>query len=303
MIIVKITGGLGNQLFQYAYGRARAQENNTELKLDTRDLMDRQRSYALDTFSIVADLAEPVDFSHIGIPDMASRRLPARIQRKLFEMTQSRFPLAQRKIIREPSFTYNEDLARITNDHYCIGLWQTEKYFKKYEDVIKLDIQLAHPPSSAFSDLKKTITSCTAVSIHIRRGDYVSVAHTHSKHGVCPPEYYEKAIAHLNSSINRDQESLHHYFVFSDDIEWVKENMPILKNLKNVTYISNPDIQAHEEMILMSLCNHNIIANSSFSWWAAWLNAHTDKIIIAPQKWFNVAIETKDLIPEAWMRI
>ncbi len=120
--------------------------------------------------------------------------------------------------------------------------------------------------------------------------------HTNQKHGICPPEYYQQAIKYIQTQVNDP-----HFFVFSDDIGWVKSH---LKIPDPVNYVSNNDISSQEELLLMSSCKHNIIANSSFSWWGAWLNQYPEKIVIAPKKWFNLeTIDTRDLIPETWIRL
>jgi hypothetical protein len=296
MIIVRISGGLGNQLFQYAYGRSMAIKNTTELKLDISSLKNTERAFGLDVFTIKASLAEPLDYKKVGIVDVSKQDFFSKIQKKLIELLEENKPNNQKKIIREAGFTFNADLMEISGDHYVVGLWQSEKYFSSFRSDILSDLTLKNPLSPAADHLKSDMVALNSVSIHIRRGDYVSNAHTNQKHGVCPPEYYARTIEHITKHVSNP-----HFFVFSDDIAWVKEN---LKLPSQTTYVSGSTTQAHEELMLMSFCKHNIIANSSFSWWGAWLNQNPAKIVIAPKQWFATStIETKDLIPLSWVQL
>jgi hypothetical protein len=137
----------------------------------------------------------------------------------------------------------------------------------------------------------------SAVSIHVRRGDYVSDAGTNRFHGTCSVDYYHDAVDRISGFAPAS-----HFFVFSDGIDWAKEN---LRLRQPVTYVDfNDGEKNYEDLRLMSLCKHHIIANSSFSWWGAWLNPNPDKIVIAPKKWFNdPSINTDDLIPNSWLRL
>ena len=150
-----------------------------------------------------------------------------------------------------------------------------------------------HPKTQQY---KQEIIATESVSLHVRHGDYVTNADTNSFHGVCSLDYYKNAVSKIK------QEMPLPFFIFSDDIIWAKENLDFIGNMTFIEYNgATPD---HEEMYLMSLCQHNIIANSSFSWWGAWLNQNPNKIIIAPQNWFNdVSLDTKDLIPNEWIRL
>jgi len=136
-----------------------------------------------------------------------------------------------------------------------------------------------------------------SISLHIRRGDYVSNVYTNSVHGTCSLDYYQQAVTLLESKLNNP-----HFFIFSDDLAWAKEHLSFIEN---VTFVElDVNIPDHDEMFLMSQCLHHIIANSSFSWWGAWLNKNLDKIVIAPKRWFiDETYNTSDLIPDAWIRL
>jgi hypothetical protein len=248
MIIAKISGGLGNQLFQYAHGRKEALKQDARLILIPAHAdKDTPRDFLLDNFNIKANIK------------------------------------------KNAWYRYNPFVKTIS------GNWQSETYFKDAEKEIRSDLTLKKPLSEKAEEFKKLITASNSVSIHVRRGDYAENDRTKMKHGLCSPEYYSKAIAYVNEKISSPK-----FFVFSDDIAWVKSNL----NLPSSTvFVSGNNISECEELVLMSTCKHNIIANSTFSWWGAWLNTSPEKIIVAPKIWFASGIPENDLIPENWIRI
>ena len=140
------------------------------------------------------------------------------------------------------------------------------------------------------------ISQTNSVSLHIRRGDYVSNQKTNQTHGTCDLDYYQRCITEIEKEVENP-----YFFVFSDEIEWVKENLKINHPAEYVD--QNTGDKSYEDMRLMSQCKHNVIANSSFSWWGAWLNSYPDKIVFAPKRWFaSDKHNTKDLIPEGWKK-
>ncbi|MBS1565210.1 MAG: alpha-1,2-fucosyltransferase, partial [Bacteroidetes bacterium] len=152
-------------------------------------------------------------------------------------------------------------------------------------------------PSLANKAVLERVEKTNAVSLHIRRGDYVTVAHTNQLHGTCSIDYYQRA-AELIADVSPDPV----FYIFSDDIAWVRENLQLPFPIVFVE--GNDEAHAYEDMRLMSRCRHHILANSSFSWWGAWLNGRPDKIVVAPQKWMNNdSIVPKDLIPVSWKRL
>ena len=184
-----------------------------------------------------------------------------------------------------------------SKDFYFDGYWQSEKYFIDHReallDIFTLSKEISHQSKAYLQG----ITKSNSISLHIMRGDYVSNESTNKIHGTCDVEYYQQAFSKIKETHDNA-----HFFVFSDDLDWAKDNLGFIDK---ITYIElAEDIPDHEEMFLMSQCNHNIIANSSFSWWGAWLNQHINKIIIAPKNWFRVDIhDTKDLTPADWTLI
>lgn len=299
MIITRLSGGIGNQLFQYAIGRALALKNNDELKLDTHVFemgIEKGRSYKLDVFSIPASHATSMDFQVIGIPNPTRQELPFRLLRVAYRALESVYPLHKRKMIVEPSFHFCPDVLRIDGSCYLSGVWQSEKYFKQAEGVLRKELVFAEAPSPEAAQWVHTAQSCNSVSLHIRRGDYVSNQRANQLHGVCSLDYYKKAVGIILAQIPSPR-----FFVFSDDIDWAKRNL-LLQYPTH--FVSGSTIRDTEEMMVMSTCKNHIIANSSFSWWGAWLSENKSKIVIAPKEWFQTAdLDTNDLLPDTWIKI
>jgi Glycosyl transferase family 11 len=290
MIIVKLQGGLGNQLFQYAACRQLALKNNTLLFFDTTLLeytkqSDTKRKFELGVYNIRAGVADKALLQKVEKEAAAKNRL-----RKYFRFLDP-------CIYNEPHFYFDPLFLKLKKSTIVNGYLQSEKYFKAIENVIRQELVLNRPVSSKTASLKQEIDKTTAVSIHIRRGDYVNNEATQKAHGTCSMEYYQKAVSIIAAKVDNMQ-----LFIFSDDIDWVKNNF---HTTHPVTFVGHNDADhAYEDMYLMSCCHHNIIANSSFSWWGAWLNNNTSKIVVAPSKWFNeFDADTKDLLPPEWIKV
>ncbi len=293
MIIVRLKGGLGNQMFQYACGRALSEKNKRTLLLDLTSLLHRPsnpsstvRNYELDVFNI----QERFTFLSRLNKKISNSNLFYKINSKL-DILKDQLEIVKK--INDKEMGFDEQFFKIKGKIYLDGYWQSEKYFKDIEDIIRKEFILKSMGEEA-NKIKKVIEKeKNSVSIHIRRGDYVNNPKTLAIHGVCSIDYYKRAIKYINKKTKGVK-----FFVFSDDIPWVKENL----ELKNVFFVSNSNIKAEEDLFLMSLCKNNIIANSSFSWWGAWLNKNREKIVVAPQNWFNNKKE-KDIVPLSWIRI
>jgi hypothetical protein len=289
MIVVKLMGGLGNQMFQYATGRALALKSGDELFLDTsfleKDTAEHTyRKFALGHFNISAQLSQE-DFSHLDINN--------RIKNKIVNTISGRKNL---NYVKEKSFRFDRHLFDRPSNVYLDGYWQSEKYFNSYEEQIRNDFSLNTRMSDRNEEWKKKITGTESLFIHVRRGDYVSNPAANSFHGICDLSYYVTAIAKLNMLISNPV-----YYVFSDDIAWTAENLKI--DAENYI-VSSQRSDAVEEMYLMAHCKHGIIANSSFSWWGAWLISNRQKKIIAPLNWFaDSSLDITDLIPASWQKI
>ncbi len=287
MIITNLKGGLGNQMFQYALGRKISLENKCELKLDICGLEtankvgDIYRSFDLDAFNIKNVCATLNEINNLKYPF----GLFSKIVRKF------RF-----KILRQTYTGWEPNILNKTGNMYLDGFWQSPKYFNDIREVILKDFSLKLPISASMQLWTNKIQETNSVSIHVRRGDYVSNPRVQNEFGTCSENYYKAAISHLK----QNYEDLR-FFVFSDDIEWVQRNLELPAN---TTLVSDKVLTAPEELTLMSKCSHNIIANSSFSWWGAWLNTNPNKVAIAPTPWFNMKDHIyKDLIPNTWIAL
>lgn len=292
MIITKLIGGLGNQMFQYATGRRAAHINNTLLKLDITGYNNQvgitPRKYMLDIFNIHASIATKEEVSLFNIHSKN------RIQRNLHRII---LFFLRRYYIRQKTTGFTTEFLTVPDDSYLDGYWGSEKYFKDIEDIIRKEFTFKSKPDDINQKMINQMKNCDSVSIHIRRGDYVNDKKTNQFHGVCDLDYYIRAIALIAKKVNNPK-----FFVFSDDPQWAKQNLHLKSPCVYVDH--NTGKKDYEDMRLMSKCRHNIIANSSFSWWGAWLNSNKNKIVIAPKKWFNdKSINTKDLIPNSWIKI
>jgi len=293
MIIANLIGGLGNQMFQYACARALA----VELKLPLKVTLDMFGAFTFHNgpelehiFSLKLDIASPVELrSVIG----AVRALPA-VRRILAHNAFD--SLRGKDFIAEPCYSYWDGLLdRARGGGYLQGYWQSSRYFLKHAAIIKNDFTFRGQLTGYNAEIERAIRGSVAVGVHVRRGDYVNNAKTRSMHGTCAPGYYFKAIERVRHRIPMGTR----FFAFSDDPQWVTEVLiPCYPDL--VLVDNNRGENDYIDMRLMSLCNHNIIANSSFSWWAAWLNDNHEKMVIAPRRWFANDTDTRDLIPHEW---
>lgn len=294
MIIVKLMGGLGNQMFQYAAGKALALTHNTDLRFDlswfdTITKSDTVRTYNLTCFSFPDTIfASPKD-----LQSNKAIFLPSRIKKLIKRL----YPSFQKNVILEKYFHYDPSLLDSPSNAYIEGYWQSFRYFEPFSNIIREELRFQTPMDAENQKLSESILATPSVSLHIRRGDYVTNTHANDFHGTTSLEYYDSAIKAIYKHITEP-----HFFIFSDDIEWTTQNLSIPFN---ATYINhNHGNMAFEDMRLMSLCKHNIIANSTFSWWGAWLNTNPNKIVIAPKTWFqDNTINTNDLIPGSWLRV
>lgn len=261
MIITKLQGGLGNQIFQWAYGKHLSVKYSTPLYLDLsfykNQLGVTKRDFSLDKFTNISY-------------DILSNN--------------TNFSFSEKKIKSPKDDFIFKELKYDDKYHYYLnGYWQSEKYFLETEDIIRENLK---PNQSTIDKLKEKYKTDKSVSIHIRRTDYVN---SNGYHPVQPINYYEKGL-----KIIKDYENI---LVFSDDISWCKKNL----KFDNITFVENND--DIEDLWLMSLCDNNIIANSSFSWWGAWLNNNKEKKVIAPLNWFGSRLNTSDIIPTSWVKI
>lgn len=291
MIVARIMGGLGNQMFQYAAARRLALARNTELRLDVEYFAAQsKRQFALDGWRIRGAVATPCELS-LFLPRKRGQRI-ANLLRARWRGEPSP------AILREQQFHFQPEVLSAPNNSYLDGYWQSEKYFAEIADTLREEFTPALPLGARASTLAAEIAARDSISVHVRRGDYVQEAGVREIHGVCPLEYYQESVHRLAETISDP-----HCYVFSDDPAWVENNLHLDVPC---TFVA-PESAGGEvvDLHLMSRCRHHVIANSSFSWWAAWLNPSPHKRVLAPARWFaqGAGRDTRDLLPPAWGKV
>ena len=302
MVIVKLMGGLGNQMFQYAAGRSLALKHKTQLKLDLslyqhpwlkKLLGDPVRSFALDIFNIHTQPIDPFETPFLSwLPD--TRFTPWLY--KFNQIVRPNSPLMLREIPFEHAKSL-QNFHQVSPPLYLVGHWQSQDYFENFSQVIEQDFTLKHNLSKQNSKLSNKICAVNSVSIHIRRADYVYHSRINQFHGALSADYYQTCIAYIAQRVAHL-----HFYIFGDDLSWAKDNLQIKHPVTFVEHnYGTPNY--FEDMRLMSLCAHNIIANSTFSWWGAWLNKNPDKIVLAPKPWFKAKVNEQGIVPKGWIQI
>jgi len=296
--MVKVMGGLGNQMFQYAAARRLALARGSALKLDLSFYLDgvqagdHLRSFQLCHLNIAAEPASREEVAGF----CARARQPSKIA-ALELVRKLRRGAPGPRLHVERHFHFDPAVLRLSDDCYLDGYWQSEKYFAEVQEAIRAEFAPREPLTGKSLELAETIRSVNAVSVHVRRGDYVSAPAISAMHGSCSLDYYQGAVARLATALPAP-----HFFIFSDDPDWVREHLKLPYAMTLVAH-NGPD-EVCQDLRLMSLCRHHIIANSSLSWWGAWLSGHPGKSVIAPKRWFNdPSKRTGDLLPAGWIRL
>ena len=289
MVIVNVIGGLGNQMFQYAAGRALALSSRQLLLLDTSDFAGYPLHQGFELKRVFH--CETTIASSVEVVSLLGWRATPGIKRILARP--SLHFLHGDRLVVEPHFHYWPGLRDFTGPAYLHGYWQSERYFDDAADVIRQDFAFKLPFSPINSALAARIGAANAVSLHVRRGDYVLDPKTNATHGLCSPEYYRAAVRYV-----ADKTTSPEFFIFSDDIEWARTNVKMDYRCHYIDH--NCGMESHNDMRLMSLCRHHIIANSSFSWWGAWLNPDPKKLVVAPSNWFANGKTNEDMLPASW---
>ncbi|EAU52763.1 alpha-1,2-fucosyltransferase [Rhodobacterales bacterium HTCC2255] len=284
MIYTRIRGGLGNQLFQYSAARSLADYLNVSLGLDTREF-DENSPYkmSLNHFNIRADL---------NPPDLIKHKKDGKIAYIIDHIKGN-----QKKVYKEPFLSFDKNLFSNVDGTYLKGYWQSEKYFLRNRKNILSDINLIKKTDKFNTINLKEIKKSTSISLHIRRGDYLSNESYNETHGICSLSYYTDAVEYIKNRLGENIK----VFAFSDDPDWVLENLKLSVDIKIIN--NNTSANSFEDLRLMLNCDHNIIANSSFSWWGAWLNQNPEKIVISPKKWYNKKqLQNADIVPSSWLK-
>ncbi len=293
MVITRLKGGLGNQMFQYAAGKALAAQHQTKLQIDLSFLKQNPntkgvfiaREYELHNFDQIRD--EVFEFENL-------------YENRLVRKFKSFFRKKEVSRFFEKSMAFDPDFFKVQPPVLLDGYWQSEKYFNTHEQVIRKAFTFPH--LSAIDKNLEVLTeikAVNAISLHVRRGDYLNKLILEF-HGICTLNYYDESIAFMKAKYPDAT-----FFFFSDDTAWVKQELVLLTDKYRIVE-GNSGADSWKDMFLMSSCKHHIIANSSFSWWGAWLNSNPEKTVIAPKQWFKVLNEkynTMDLLPPGWMQL
>jgi hypothetical protein len=292
MIVVKLKGGIGNQMFQYAIGKSLACRNDSNIILDmTHFSRSINREFSLYAFSL-SPVTTKISKLAYCFPFLPCKRLSRTIN-KMGQMA------GLLKIVNESEnmkFNFQKEVLNLKGNIYLDGYWQNEKYFKGIEDVIRRDFIFKKGVEKKNIKLLNLIKETNSVSVHVRRGDYIN----HPRFENLSIDYYKKSIETISKKIQNAK-----FFFFSDDISWIKRNI----EFSNDFYFIDCNNKDYEDLCLMTKCKHHIIANSSFSWWGAWLGENKKKIIIAPQKWLTDfgkkknKIKKIEIVPEKWICI
>lgn len=290
MIIVYLKGGLGNQMFQYAFGRHLVEIHQTQMKMDISAYdYDGLIEYALEPFNMQDSFASPDEIKKLTETKQSSfsNRLYS-----IFHSHQKR----PNSFIQWNKIDYNPNMLKLPDGVYLEGYWQSEKYFIGIEQIIRDDFTLKETQTGKNKEVAEHILSSESVSIHIRRGDYIDSPIVGNSQDACSLDYYHRCIDEISQKTSNPV-----FFVFSDDIEWCRKS---LKLSSPAVYVDHNGFdKGYEDMRLMSQCRHNIVANSTFSWWAAWLNNNKENLVYAPQKWFTEKkYNIDDIIPAKWVR-
>ena len=281
MIITKIKGGLGNQLFQYAVGRAAALHHKAPLKFDTTifETYKLHNGYRLDQFAIQAEIAAENE-----IINLKGR------SNVLFSALRKAGLVKRKSYFKEKRSSYFDASVFKNNFVYLDGYWQNELYFSDIRELLLRELS----PNNSMNDLSfaylNSIKKSNSVSLHVRRGDYLNLKNIN----VLNVDYYMKAAEHIRKNVEKPT-----FFIFSDDLEWCKS---CLTFLGDCIYVERTQTEI-DDLKLMSFCQHNIIANSSFSWWGAWLNQNPNKTVIAPKGWLLNDPGSSNVILSDWVKL
>ncbi len=285
VIVVRLQGRLGNQMFEYAIGRSLAERLGTELVLDSTAIVQgarRGRRYELDCFDLGAKVCP--------VGEVARLRNPSRLVRTLQRLRPSRRPYLQ-QVAEDSSQAFDPAVLASPAYSYLVGYWQFEAYFLEHEALIREAFRF--PTLSAEGRrIADEIRATQATSVHVRRGDYLQ----HEQLGGLDADYYRRGVDAIASQAGDSR-----VVVFSDDPAWCAENLA----LPNPLIVDRSQARGDdwEDMHLMSLCRHHVIANSSYSWWGAWLDPSPSKIVVAPKRWVRTGARVGDPVPARWLRL
>lgn len=284
-VVAHIFGGLGNQMFQYACARAIALRNDADIVLDQREFF--------------AGAGQKPGLHHLNVvsTDLPERKLPPRKKQWIRYLIWRKFKLSPR-MVRQRGNHFNPDIMKVGGNVWLHGYWQSEKHFADFEEQIRTELSVKTQPNVENGQLLAEIAGLPAVSLHIRRGDYVDNPQANAAHGICTLEYYRSAALLISERMAEKPI----FYVFSDEPEWAKANLDLPFEIRVMDH--NDGDHNYEDLRLMTACRHHVIANSTFSWWGAWLNPSLEKIVVAPKQWFaDPSLINPDILPPSWITL
>ena len=294
MVIVTLQGGLGNQMFQFAVAKHLSLQNSCQLYLDLSFFSNNTipndgftpRKYELDIF-----LKQPLTADYLLSKSFYKKK-------PLQNFIKKWLPIEIKSVFNENSLLFNQSVLNIQSSVLLNGFFQSEKYFKSIQAQLFKIFTFPSLPNNTIPPFLAEIRNTLSVAVHVRRGDFVTSIKTNTYHGVCDTSYYILAMQQIQKKIGSCK-----FFFFSDDHDWVKQNL--ISN-DSTFLVDTANLPSWYDMYLMTQCKHNIIANSSYSWWGAWLNSNNNKTVIAPKQWFanlDMNSQTSDLIPAEWIKL
>ncbi len=298
MVVLKLMGGLGNQLFQYASAKALSKRLKCELQFDLTFLLNfddvnfTKRKFELGVYKLDEKCISVFELKKIKIKLYFTKCINF-FSRHIYPLNINCF-----NVYSNYSSIYDDNFMKLSKNIYLEGYFQSFKYFEhiRTDLISSLNLFQFIKDNKSYLNLYYELNSYNSVSIHVRRGDYASNSHINSIHGLCSLSYFHDAIDFIKSKIDNPV-----FFIFSDDIDWCIANF----SEPNMNFLSSNEAPA-VDLFLMSSCKHNIISNSSFSWWGAWLNSNTHKLVVAPKIWYlnkELNLGTRDLCPSEWIRL
>lgn len=295
MIIINITGGLGNQMFQYAIAKSMSVKNNNIFKLDTSFYPKQTlRKYELDLFSTEQNIASQQDINRLKGKEGFLYKIKNRLKLKNKKPLTYKADSLLTNSAKNTNEIFEKNIFELSGDIYLDGYWQSEEYFKDIREEIIKDFTPKNGISKYAKKYLSGIEKSNSISLHVRRGDYIdNTMFKGSGLTLTEIPYYIDAVEYINNQVENPK-----YFIFSDDIHWCKENFDFLEDKIFVDDTKS----AIDDMMLMSRCKHNVIANSTFSWWGAWLNQNENKIVIAPKIWYKTNHQLH-LAPKEWIKL
>jgi hypothetical protein len=284
MIVVELMGGLGNQMFQYAAGRALALRHGVGLQVDLGWLGSRHAGETPRAYALRARKADSV-----ATKAGRSTGLFARLAARLLEMT------SREEVLRQVGHGYDPRLAEAGPNARLIGYWQSERYFADSAARIRDELRFDGELSVTGARFAERIAASPAASLHVRRGDYVSNAQARAFHGLLPATWFAAAAEYIAERAPGVD-----FWVFSDDPDWCERELRLPGTMSVVRGTAGAD----EDLELMTRCTHHVIANSSFSWWGGWLGEREGSLVVAPAHWFaDPTLDTSTIVPDRWTRL